>query len=316
MVTRDGWYRLRIRAGADPGRDKFATDAVRIKVQYCRQSKDFRKTFEFIIDAPLDKPQLYEKTVFLRAGGPGFQRDLSIDWNPYHPWGGYHDANNTVIPDPELRRLYWDCRGSAEGFSRAMEKKESPEAIAAARKKRDDAMEAMRQFILKFEGPVWHVNADLVPESLPRLWYEFIELEGPITEYPTRASKELQLTDETKEGDATKARNIFARFLPRAFRRPVSAGEIESLVSVVRKAQEQRGKSFADAMRNGMVTVLTSPHFLYLEEPTGIDETPRELADYELASRLSYFLWSTMTDEELFDTPATFPARTTCPWAT
>lgn len=304
VVTRDGWYRFRVRAGADRGRDKFATDAVRVDVKYCRQSKDFRKNFEFVIDAPLNKPQVYEKTVFLRAGGPGFQRDLTIDWNPYHPWGGYHDANNTVIPDPTLRKLYWDCRGSAEGFSRAMEKKESAEVIAEARKKRDDAMEAMRQFILKFEGPVWHVNADIVPESLPRLFYEFIEIEGPLTEYPTKASRQLQLVDEATEGDTTKARELFAGFLPRAFRRPVSSEEIEAFVKVVQQAQRDRKKSFANAMRDGVITVLTSPHFLYLEEPTGADETRRELTDYELASRLSYFLWSTMPDGELFDLAA------------
>jgi len=303
VVTRDGWYRLRIRAGADRGRDKFAVDAVRIDINYCRQSKDFRANFTLTIDAPLDQPKVYEKTVYLRSGGPNFQRELNIDWNPYHPWGGYHDANNTVVPDPELRRLYWDCRGSAEGFSRAMEEKESPEMIAAARKKRDDAMAAMRQFILAFKGPVWHVNAEIVPESLPRLWYEFIELEGPLTEYPTKASKELFTEGETGDGktrDAADAREIFTRFLPRAFRRPVSSDEIEALVRVVQNAQAVRGKSFADAMRDGMITVLTSPHFLYLEEPTGADEKPRDLNDDELANRLSYLLWSTMPDEELF----------------
>ena len=59
-----------------PGRDKFAVDAVRIAVHYCRQSKDFRTNFTFTIDAPLDQPQVYEQTVFLRSGGPDLARLL------------------------------------------------------------------------------------------------------------------------------------------------------------------------------------------------------------------------------------------------
>ena len=130
-------------------------------------------------------------------------------------------------------------------------------------------MEAMRQFILAFQGPVWHVNAEIVPESLPRLWYEFIGLEGPLTEYPTKASTELLTDGET--GDAAEARKVFTRFLPRAFRRPVSPEEIESLVRVVQNAQEQRGKFFADAPWLGHRAGLITPewaHATSAEPPT------------------------------------------------
>jgi hypothetical protein len=68
--------------------------------------------------------------------------------------------------------------------------------------------------------------------------------------------------------------------------------------------QGKHGKTYGDAVRSAVLTVLTSPDFLFLEEPTGTDGKPRTLNDYELASRLSYFLWSSMPDAELLELAA------------
>jgi hypothetical protein len=301
IVTKDGWYKIRIRAGADRGRGKFAADAVRVTADYCKASKEHRKHLVFTIDAPLDRPKVYEQTVFLRAGGPDFQEELRFFWNPYHPWGGYHDADNTVIPDAQLRKLYWACRGSGGNYSSAKEKKD-PKIIAAAKKKRDGDAEAMRQFALTFKGPAFHVNPAMDPKSMPRLWYDYVDIEGPLSEFPTQTAKELLSADS--QGGSAQTRAAFARFLPRAYRRPVSAAEVESLVQVVEAAQSSRGKNFPDAMRDAVVTVLTSPNFLYLQEPAGPTTASHVLTDYELASRLSYFLWSTMPDEALMNLAA------------
>ena len=85
---------------------------------------------------------------------------------------------------------------------------------------------------------------------------------------------------------------------------------------LVRTMQEKHGKTFAEAVRAAVATVLTSPDFLYLQEPTGADTKPHELNDYELASRLSYFLWSTMPDAELLDLAAQKKLRSpgSAPW--
>lgn len=307
IIKRDGWYRFRMRAGADRGRGKFATDQVHVDFNYCRQSREHRVSFSFEIDAPLDKPQVYEKTVFLRVGAADFRPQVQITWNSFHIWGGYHDAGNAIVPDRELRRLYWWGRGSSGQFQQALERKESPAVVAAAKKDLEDSREAMRQFILQFEGPVFYVNPTFDPQSLPRLWYQFIDVEGPLVEYPTKASRELLA--EGEEGGSAYAREIFGRLLPRAYRRPVSQPEVDALVRVVELSQQKRGKSFAEAVRDGVATVLTSPHFLYLEEPTGADDKPRPLSDYELASRLSYFLWSSMPDAELFELAAQHKLR-------
>src|SRR5207244_11571165 len=93
---------------------------------------------------------------------------------------------------------------------------------------------------------------------------------------------------------------IFARLLPRAYRRPVTKEEIDAIVATVKDAQTTGKQSFHESMRTGLQRVLCAPGFLFLGEPAGAHAKPRPLTDYELATRLSYFLWSTMPDEELF----------------
>ena len=90
---------------------------------------------------------------------------------------------------------------------------------------------------------------------------------------------------------------MIARFAERAFRRPVSDEEVRRIERMFLLADE-RGESFERAIQVALTTVLASPQFLFLVEP---DETraDRPLTEFELASRLSYFLWSSMPDAEL-----------------
>jgi hypothetical protein len=299
VIKRDGWYRFRIRAGASRGNGKFMVDAVSIKADYCPQSKELRKTLTFTIDAPLDQPKVYEQTVFLRRGGDGFNPDLRFNWNIYHPWRGFHDNGAELIrTNPEMRKLYWAGRQSSEAYSRALETKQPPEKIAEALKKREEAKENLYRFALEFRGPVNFLNPEVDAKDVQRLWYEYIEVEGPLVDWPTKASRDI-FFKEPDRGDLEYARQIFARFLPRAYRRPVNREEIDALVQRVKTMQEKHKKSFPDAVRATVASVLVSPGFLYLEEATGPDNKARELTDYESANRLSYLLWSTLPDAEL-----------------
>jgi hypothetical protein len=300
-VTQDGWYRFRIRAGASKGTGKFAVDAVRVEADYCRQARDIRRRFSFTIDAPLDKPQVYEQTVYLRRGGKGFNPSLSFRWNIYHPFYGFHDDGGALIrTNPELRHLYWAGRGSAGEYERALETKQPPEIVEEALRKRDEAKENIYCFALNFRGPVNHLNPEVDAKDVQRLWYEYLELEGPIVEWPTKAHQEIFFKG-TETGDAEYAREIFTRFLPRAYRRPVGAEEVEPLVQMVKTMQDKHGKSFSDAVRATVTRVLVAPHFLYLQEPNPSDTRGRALTDDELANRLAYLLWSTMPDAKLRD---------------
>lgn len=92
------------------------------------------------------------------------------------------------------------------------------------------------------------------------------------------------------------------RFGERAWRRPITEEELASLVNFVDYAQED-GESWEDGLRLAMKAVLLSPHFTFRveldSEPQSVE--PHPLGDYELASRLSYFLWSSMPDDALFE---------------
>lgn len=97
------------------------------------------------------------------------------------------------------------------------------------------------------------------------------------------------------------ARESLSQFAEKAFRRPVSKKEVNRLLSFVEMALADGG-SFEEGMQLAVQAILVSPHFLFRWEldtrPSG-DEPMRELTNWELASRLSYFLWSSMPDDEL-----------------
>lgn len=92
------------------------------------------------------------------------------------------------------------------------------------------------------------------------------------------------------------ARKIIAPIAMRAFRRPVTSAEVDRLVAITRLAKDNAG-SFERGIQLALEAILVSPDFLFRVE------TPRadgRLNDYQLASRLSYFLWNSMPDDQLF----------------
>ena len=97
------------------------------------------------------------------------------------------------------------------------------------------------------------------------------------------------------------ARRAAAAFARRAFRHPVTENEVSALAAFAGRAA-QEGVPWDYALRDMVKAALVSPHFLFLIERDAADakQAARELNDHELASRLSYFLWSTMPDAELF----------------
>lgn len=94
------------------------------------------------------------------------------------------------------------------------------------------------------------------------------------------------------------AREVIAAFARRAWRRPVSPAEVEELLRLFARGS-QRGDSFTAAVRLAIQGALVSPHFLFLAEPEPATTGIQRLADVPLANKLSYFLWSSMPDEEL-----------------
>ena len=98
---------------------------------------------------------------------------------------------------------------------------------------------------------------------------------------------------------SSAARKNLNSFVPRAFRRPVTREDIDPLMELFRHSQQAKA-GYEDSLKLALKAVLISPNFLYrVELDRGLDE-PHLLNDYELATRLSYFLWSSMPDEKLF----------------
>ncbi|QJE98506.1 DUF1592 domain-containing protein [Luteolibacter luteus] len=134
----------------------------------------------------------------------------------------------------------------------------------------------------------------------PELMVDWIELEGPVYEsWPPESSRRLLPDIPVREQDETAyAREVLARFMPRAYRRPVDAAEIDAKLELYKKLRAEK-PSFAEAIKVPLAAVLASPHFLYLVEPESPGTAPKPLNGYEIATRLSYFLWSSMPDERL-----------------
>lgn len=143
----------------------------------------------------------------------------------------------------------------------------------------------------------------------PGLALQWVEVEGPLFDsWPPSShrhifgdlpqasaptpedGKRVEVVSKQPMVDAERILRTFAR---RAFRRAVTDEDLKPFLARV-KAKLDAKFSFEQAMRVGLRTVLVSPHFLFLRE------RPGKLDDFALASRLSYFLWSSMPDEELF----------------
>ena len=124
---------------------------------------------------------------------------------------------------------------------------------------------------------------------------DWIEWEGPLetTAEKSRRSGLLPPDEATPEVISEHLQ----RFAERAWRRLVKKDELEEYLQSYR-AEREAGEKTADAYRVAMQGVLTSRHFIYLVE--GAPDVRDRLNDWELASRLSYFLWSSMPDDGLF----------------
>ena len=150
---------------------------------------------------------------------------------------------------------------------------------------------------------------DFYDETLPvgkrdrNLIVESIEIEGPrlLSPQPTASQRKImpRPIPASAPERAHYAREIMTKLARRAFRRPASPSEIQRLARYVESAQKQ-GDSFERGVQVAIQAMLVSPHFLFrVELDPQNPKSTRKLNDFELATRLSYFLWSSTPDESL-----------------
>ena len=132
------------------------------------------------------------------------------------------------------------------------------------------------------EGPI---HDTWPPESHRRIFGDLPQKSAPIYNF----SKRVEVASKDAEADAERILRTFAR---RAFRRAVTDDDLKPFLTLVKNRLDKK-HTFEQAIRVGLMGVMVSPDFLFLREKAG------KLDDFALASRLAYFLWSTMPDEEL-----------------
>ena len=100
-------------------------------------------------------------------------------------------------------------------------------------------------------------------------------------------------------GAPAAARKVLNHWMPLIYRRPVDSQEVENLVSILRFQMDKKKKEYREAMKMPLLAILISPHFLYRSEKILEGGKPYRVDDIDLASRLSYFLWSSTPDQQL-----------------
>ena len=120
-----------------------------------------------------------------------------------------------------------------------------------------------------------------------------------IETYFTDISALIRWVDEARRAAEPSHLEALLRFAERAYRRPLAADEREELLAFYRLLREQDELSHEDAIRDALASVLVSPYFCYRFDLAAEGPEMQPLPPYALASRLSYFLWSSMPDDEL-----------------
>ena len=303
-VTRDGWYKFRIQAGAFRGEGKEAQKEVRLILEYCLGTP-IEALYSQVVDAPLDAPKEYEFLMYLQTK-PGMSRSWRIGWD--------NGNKDVIITNPLYQDVQWKPITIGDQLIRARSEKKPAEEIERLKKESETATAAALENRKTFQGPFWIYDPKLDLVKRPRLWVGKMEWKGPIVEWPPKGRKAIFFAGEKREDDGY-VHEIFAKFLPLAYRRPATPEELDRVVNWTLKTKADRGLSFTNAVREGIKNVLCSPKFLYLGSeavssaaPSATDSQvsakasagPHPIDDWQLASRLSYLLWSSTPDEELY----------------
>lgn len=144
---------------------------------------------------------------------------------------------------------------------------------------------------------------------------DYIEVSTPVyQQWPPETHIRIFHPSENQVDEPAYAREILSRFLPRAWRRAITAEELEKPLSLFKQLRPQC-QDFQEAMLEVLATVLASPKFLYVVQEAAQPEVAAQagepgstvdglaamgpLSDYELATRLSMFLWCSVPDQEL-----------------
>jgi hypothetical protein len=137
----------------------------------------------------------------------------------------------------------------------------------------------------------------------PRMLVNSVEFEGPFFEsWPPKVHQRIFIDSPHRKNPKVYAREVIAAFATKAFRRPVRDEELKSFMVLWESSYDQQ-QDFYASIRDALTVVLASPQFLFITE-TSASPAAEPISDYELASKLSYFLWNEPPDQVLLNLAA------------
>ncbi len=125
------------------------------------------------------------------------------------------------------------------------------------------------------------------------------EAQEAITHYFADIAAAIRRVERARLAAEPSHLKALVQFAERAYRRPLTSAERDDILAFYHRLRREDDPGHEEALRDTLVTVLLSPHFCYRADLAAPGPAVRPLSDYELASRLSYFLWSSMPDAEL-----------------
>jgi Protein of unknown function (DUF1592)/Protein of unknown function (DUF1588)/Protein of unknown function (DUF1585)/Protein of unknown function (DUF1587)/Protein of unknown function (DUF1595)/Planctomycete cytochrome C len=165
--------------------------------------------------------------------------------------------------------------------------------------------------LLETERQPWHAhfNMDRHPRLQPALYS--VSINGPYEAKGAGDTPSRRRILVCKEQDDSCAKRVLTTLMRRAYRRPITEADVQIPFKFYKEARTESG--FNAGIEMGLSAVLVSPEFLFRveQDPPGVaPHTPYRVSDVELASRLSFFLWSSIPDDELLDTAIQGKLRT------
>ncbi len=190
--------------------------------------------------------------------------------------------------DVETETLGWDNRSTIK-FSAKASLREGENVITLATQETAKPSEGEKSLNLAVSRLQVNGPLDGRVKIYPRDYYRVFHKGGPPASPPEREAY---------------ARDILRRLADRAFRRPVDEPTLDRLVALYGMAAKESPTAFEDAVGYAVTAMLSAPKFLFRAEIQPEPDNPDKVVpvdEFALASRLSYFLWSSLPDEELFE---------------
>lgn len=259
---------------------------VSLTPQYFKAPAPLKKTAEWL---PFDQPvEVKRKQVFEHAGE--YQITVEYKTQGSDEATGHAATLALRVNDAEIatETLGWDNRSSIK-FSAKAKLVEGDNVFSLVTTETEKPQEGEKTLNLVVSSVTVMGPLDGRVKVYPKEYYRVFFKGGPAKEPAQREAY---------------AREVLQRFADRAFRRPVDESTLDRLVNLYRIAAAEPKTAFENAVGYAVTAVLASPRFLFRAETQPEPDNPGKVVpidEFALASRLSYFLWSSLPDAELFE---------------